>query len=57
MIDLELQRDSHRRLSEIEADIELAKQQGKMVIARQLTKELQEEQKVLAMIERVEVAA
>jgi len=57
MIDLDLQKDSHRRLQEIEADIALAKQQGKMVLVRQLQKELQEEQKILALIERVEVAA
>jgi hypothetical protein len=57
MIDLELQRDSHRRLSEIKQDIEKAKQQGKAAIVRQLTKELQEEQKILKLIERVEVAA
>lgn len=57
MIDLDLQRDSHRRLSEIQEDLEEAKQQGKAVIVRQLAKELQEEQKVLKLIERVEVAA
>ncbi len=57
MIDLELQRDSHRRLAEIKQDIEKAKLQGKAVIVRQLTKALQEEQKVLKLIMRVEVAA
>lgn len=56
MIDLDLQRDSYRRLSEIEADIELAKEQGKAALQRQLHKELDEERKVLKLIERVKVA-
>lgn len=52
MIDIKLQQDSKRRLREIKQDIKEAKTDK---VARQLKKELQKEQEMLKLIERVEV--
>jgi uncharacterized membrane protein (DUF106 family) len=56
MIDLALQQDSQRRLREIKDDLRKAKANNNLKEVRELNKELQEEQKILTLIERVHVA-
>ncbi len=55
MIDVRLQQDSERRLNEIKQDINDARAHNKSKVVRLLTKGLEEEQKILQLIERVEV--